>query len=285
MDFWAWFPFSLIATTCFGVSSAFYKMPGVKGHSRHSTAFWLFAAGSVLATIFFYKDLGGADSRTLLLGAAWGIAVGLLTSLQMYGLKHIDTHTLFPVGTTGSLVLTILVGLSVFHESLSLLQGAGIALTILAVYLFLYEKGRFRFQAIMLAVLPAIIMLSVFGKIVQKIAVDGGGLGLFIAGGYISAAVISLFMFIAMEGKRFRNELFSNAAWWGMGNGTLGFFGTWTIMLALERGPFTLITSIHSMYIFVAALVAHYFFRETLRRKTVGLIALSVVAVVLMRMH
>ena len=285
MHFWAWFPFSLVSLLCFGFSSAFAKMPGVKGHSRHANIFWQYVAGSVLAIAFFWSRWGEIDTRTLLLGALWGSCIAILNMFQMYGLTHIDTHTLFPVGTTGSLIVTILAGLSFFNESLSWQQAAGIGLTVFAVYSFLYQRGSFRFQRIMLAVLPVIILLSAFGKIVQKIGVDEGDIGVFLIVGYGSGAAVALLIMFFVEGRRVKDEIFSSAMRWGILNGALGFAGSWAIMTALERGPFTLITSIHSMYIFAAALIAHFFLGEQLRRKTVGLIALSIVAVVLMRMH
>lgn len=285
MNFWSWFPYSLTAVCLFGVSTALYKLPSVKGYSRSSTTFWILLSSFVLAFLFFHQQISGISGKTILLSILWGVGFTTITLLQMYALSHVDTNTLFPITTTLSLVVTVIVGLFMFHDSLSFWQGIGILVAILSVYLFLYKKGKFQYVPLVLLLLSSITFISAFNKIIQKLAADTVDIHAFQFYQYIFGTIFALLVVLVTKKTSLRKLLFSGSMVWGIINGILGFFGGWALLVALTKGPFTLITTIHSMYIFVTALFGFVVFREKIDRKKWILIGLSVVAVMLMKLH
>lgn len=285
MDFWSWFPFSLISVFCLGASVALYRIPSVKGHSQIANTFWLLVGSGILSFVFFFGRLSDFSSQAMIFGGIWGISFAVLTMLQMYALNHVDTNTLFPVSTTASLTITVLSGILIFSESLSFWQGLGVLLAIFSVYSFLYKKGKFQFVSAVIFLLPSIVFISAFSKIIQKLAVDSVNIYSFQVFEYAFGILAAFLIFIFWDRKEFKKELFSGALPWGLLSGVFGFFGGWALIIALTKGPFTLITSVHSMYIFVTASIGYLFFKEDLNRKKLILIIVSVIAVILMRFH
>lgn len=283
MDSTSWLPLSLLATLLFGISAAFYKLPSKNGYGKIATTFWLMAGATLLSVVFFHSHLGSLDPRTLILSMLWGISFATMIMLQMYALSKMETNALFPVTTTLSLVLTVGVGLVIFAERLSELQIIGVLLAIVSIYFFAHQRGRVRFSHPILFVGASIALTSSLGKIVQKIAADGVNIFTFQIYQYTFAAVFVLAVYLIANRGNYK-DLFSRAMPWGLLNSTLSFFGGWAILVALTRGPFTLITSIHSTYILVTALIGWLFLDENLNAKKTFLICLAIVAVVLMRM-
>ena len=137
----SWFPFSILATICFGVAMAFYKLPSAKNQSRYAVSFWQLFFNLALSLVFFYKFIPLTNMSTVLYGSAWGLSFLLLSLLQMKALKDIDTNMLFPITTSLSLVVTVLFGVFFFKDYISLIQIIGMILVVIAVSLFSY-KGK-----------------------------------------------------------------------------------------------------------------------------------------------
>lgn len=280
----SWFPFSLAAVVLFGVAMAFYKFPSVKNHSSFATTFWTLLVSAVLAFSFFFSYLSFTTSGMLLLALLWGISFPSIMLLQMYALKHVDTNVLFPVTTATSLVVTVLIGIFSFQEYITAVQGIGIFLTVLAVSLFLYKGGKLQFTPVVLWVGTSIILISAFNKIVQKIVADGYDIHAFQIYQYLFALITALIILFIAHKKDWRREIFSGAAKIGSLIGVFSFFGGYSLFLALAKGPFPLITAVHSLYIFVTAFTAYFIFREKLTVRKILLIALAIIAMLLIRL-
>ena len=65
--------------------------------------------------------------------------------------------------------------------------------------------------------------------------------------------------------------------------GILSFFGGYALYLALTKGPFPLITSIHSLYILITALTAYVLFNEKLTPRKIVLLLFAIIAIILIR--
>ena len=280
----SWFPFSLAAVVLFGVSMAFYKFPSVKKYSKFATTFWTLLVSVVLAFIFFFSYLPLTTSGMLWLAFLWGISFPSIMLLQMYALEHVDTNVLFPVTTTASLVVTVLVGIFAFGEYVTLLQGIGISLAVATVFLFLYKGGTLQFASLVLSVGSAIIFVSAFNKVLQKIVADSFDIHAFQIYQYLFATLISAAILFLAHRKNWKQELFSGAIKIGSIIGVFGFLGGYALFIALTKGPFPLVTAIHSLYIFVTALAAYLIFKEELTARKMLLIALAVAAVLLIRL-
>lgn len=279
----SWFPFSIVATLLLGAAMAFYKLPSERNHNRFVTTFWSLLIPAVLAFAFFHSYLSLSTSPMIWTALAWGISFTGIMLLQMYALTHVDTNVLFPITTTASLIITVLVGIFFFGEHTTLLQTIGIVLAAATVFSFLYKKGKFQYSALLVSVGSSIILISAFNKILQKIVAENFDIHAFQVYQYLFAAAFSLLLYIVLHRGDWRSHIFSG----GLGTGSLIgffiFFGGYAFLVALTKGPFPLITSVHSLYILVTALVAYFLFRERLTTRKVLLLFLAVAAVVLIR--
>ncbi len=279
-----WFPFSIVSVVLFGVAMALYKLPSAKTQSKAATAFWMLASSTVLSAIVFYQYLAIPNASTIWFALAWGIGFALISILQMYALGHVDTNSLFPITTTISLVGSVLLGLFLFSDSLSLVQIAGIVVGIVTVYLFLYKGGNLQYSKGVVVIGSSIIVLSVFNKIVQKFAADSVNIQNYQVWQYLFGTLCALVIFFIYNRREWRGQLFSGAIKTGLLISIPSFLGGWALLVALTKGPFSLITALHSMYIFVTALTAHLLFKESFTIRKVLLICLAIGAILLIRL-
>ncbi len=279
-----WFPFSILATILFGVAMAFYKFPAAKAYSRSLTAFGALFVPAILSLIFFYSYLPLTTSGMLWLALLWGISFPIIMLLQMYALNHVDTNVLFPITSTTSLMITVLIGIFAFGERVTFIQGLGIALAIFTVFQFIYRRGKLQFKPLMFGVGSGIIFLSAFNKVLQKIVADNIDIHAFQIYQYIFATIVMFFIILIEHRKKWKLSLFFGALKIGVPIGIFSFFGGYSLYLALTKGLFSLIISIHSLYIFVTALTAYFLFHEKITIKKIFLIMLAVISIIFMRM-
>ena len=279
----SWFPYSVTATILFGIAMAFYKLPYARNINRFATTFWLLFISLILSLIFFNKYLIFTNTLTILFGLLWGASFTGLVLLQMYALSHVETNTLFPITTIASLLITILIAVFYFGDKLSYLQLIGLILIIFTISFFLYKKGRLQYPRYVILIGFIIIFISAFNKILQKFAADWVNIQAFQVFQYIFASIISLLILIISNRKELYKNLVSKSFKVGSLIGIFSFFGGYLYLIALTKGPFSLITSIHSSYIFITALTGLVLFKEELTIKKVLLIILAIIATLLIR--
>jgi drug/metabolite transporter (DMT)-like permease len=274
----------MLAVALFGFSTAFYKLPTLKDQNKPATTFWMLLFSEVFALVFFWNYITVVSPQSFIFAALWGTSFALITMLQIYALEHLDTNVLFPVTTTLSLVVSVLLGIILFNETLSLAQYGGIALAIVAIYLFLYKKGEVQYSRLILGVGAIIIFLSVFNKIVQKYAADVVEIHSYMIWQYLFGTVFALLVVLILNKRNWKKVVFSGSFYSGLIISIPAFFGGWAILVALTKGPFSLITALHSMYIFVSALVGYFIFKEKLTKKKILLIFLALISILIIRL-
>jgi drug/metabolite transporter (DMT)-like permease len=279
----SWFPFSLIATLLFGVAMAFYKLPSAKNHNLFAATFWSLAIPTILAFIFFHSYLSLGTPAMIWTALLWGITFTCIVLLQMYALRHIDTNVLFPITTTASLIVTVLIGIFFFNEHISTLQTFGVILAVITIFYFLYKGGNMRYSRLLTGVGSGIIFISAFNKILQKIVADKFDIHVFQIYQYLFAAIFALLIYLVLHRRDWKTHIFSGGLGIGSLIGVFSFFGGYALYIALTKGSFPLITSIHSLYILITALTAYFLFREQLTIKKIFLLLLAIVAVILIR--
>lgn len=279
----SWFWFSISATIFFGISMVFYKTPSFNGHSRSATSFWSFFVPFLLSLIFFFKYLPNTSSGMLILALLWGFSFACLVSFQMYALSHVDTNVLFPINTTASLVFSVLLGLLIFGGSLSILQVIGILLVILIVFCFVYKKGKFQYSPLVLKLFSAMLVFGVFNKLLQKFVADSFDIHAYLIYQYMFAVIFSLIIFFFLEKGDWKKLFTIASAKNGFLIGIFSFLGGYALLIALAKGPFALITSIHSLYIIITAILASFLFKEKLTLLKIILILLAILAIILIK--
>jgi drug/metabolite transporter (DMT)-like permease len=279
----SWFPFSLLATLLFGIGMTFYKLPSAKQQNKFVATFWSLLIPTILAVIFFHTYIPLTTPAMLWVAATWGVFFACIVLLQMYALDHVDTNVLFPLTTTASLVITVLIGIFFFNEHVTLLQLLGIVLAIISIFLFLYKGGKLRYSWLLVSIGSGIILLSSFNKVLQKVVARNFDIHAFQIYQYLFASLFSFLVYIIIHRHDWKSHIFSGGMRIGGLIGIFSFFGGFSLYLALERGPFSLITSIHSLYVLITALTAYFLFKEKLTCKKILLLLLAIIAIILIR--
>lgn len=278
-----WFFFAALSAALFGISVALFKLPSTKKQSVTITTFWSMLFSSILAAIFFGNSIFQVNADIILLAIFWGVNFSIMSSLQMYALRYMDSNVLFSITTTLSLIISVFLGLLFFLENISLTQVLGVTLAIIFIYLFLSKKEGFEFSPYILAVGFGIILMSVFNKVIQKLAADDLNVEAYITCQYFSATLFAFILYIIYNRKNFVKSFLGSSMKSGFYIGVPGFFGGWVLMVALMKGPFSLIIAINSAYIFIVALIGHLFFKEKLTRMKWIFLIMVGFSVVLMR--
>ncbi|MFH0806178.1 MAG: DMT family transporter [Candidatus Brennerbacteria bacterium] len=280
----SWFPFSVAATLLFGVGMTFYKLPAARNHNRFVATFWSLMIPAALALIFFHSYLPQSTPAMAWTAALWGVSFTCIVLLQMYALSHVDTNVLFPITTVMSLVITVFVGIFFFGEHTTLIQTLGIILATVTIFLFIYKKGKLQYSPLLIGVGSGIVFLSSFNKVLQKIVAEGFDIHAFQIYQYSAAAAFALLIYLAVHRRDWNAHIFSGGFGIGSLIGVFSFFGGYSLYLALTKGSFPLITSIHSLYVLITALTAYFLFHETLTKKKVLLLLMAVVSVIMIRL-
>jgi len=279
----SWFPFSVLATLLFGVAMAFYKLPSVKNHDRFVTTVWSLVIPAALAFLFFHSSLPLSTPAMIWTALLWGVTFTCITLLQMYVLSHVDTNALFPITTTASLIIVVLVGIFFFREHATALQTFGTILAIATIFSFLYEGGKMQYSRLLIGVGCGIVFISAFNKIIQKIVAENFDIRAFQIYQYLFAAIFSLLLYVIIHRRDWKDHVFSGGLGIGSVIGIFSFFGGYSLYIALTRGPLPLVTSVHSLYILITALTAYFLFREQLTTKKIFLLFSAIISVVLIR--
>jgi len=238
----------------------------------------------LFAFILFFSHFNLISWNVFLYASLWGSSYALLTLLQMHALHYVETNTLFPITSVSALTVSVIAGYFLFGDILSYLQILGILLVILTVFLFVYKSSKIKWSKYVLLFGLGIIFFSTFNKIIQKFGVDTGDIyNLQIYQYFIGLLLVGILMFI-FERKKYNLEKFKLSIKSGFLIGSFAFFGGFALLIALSKGPFSLITSIHSLYILITAIIAFFMFNEELTLKKILLICLAIIAVLLMRL-
>jgi drug/metabolite transporter (DMT)-like permease len=241
----------------------------------------------LFAFIFLHKYIS-FDSKAILFSVLWGVGFSLLNITQMSALKHTDTSNLFPLTSLSSNVLVVLIGLTFFKDNISLLQAIGVFLAIALVFFSNNTKnifGRIDFNNLFLRLFLTIVLLSTFNKFIQKFGAINTNVYNFIFWELIFALISSIILMILFEKKaKIKSDLLSlKVLLWAFIFGGLNFISTATITKALSTGPFSVVYTINSFYVFITAIVAWVLFGENLTRKKVIFLFISVLIIILIK--
>ena len=284
MENLSWFPFSILATTLLGVTMAFYKLPSAQNHSKSATAFWAFFTSAILSLLFFFSYIPLTSKKMIIIALLWGGGYALLVLLQMYALNHIDTNALFPVTASGGLVATAGIGVFIFNEYLTLPQVFGIFLAVITIFLFMYKGKKIQYTPLIILVGTGIIFISTFNKTLHKVAADGFDIHSFQIYQYAFAALAALLLSFVFHRRDLKKHIFSKSMKAGALIGVFAFGGGYAWLIALTKGPFPLVASVHSLYIFITAITGYFLFKEQISKRKALLLILAIISILFIRL-
>src|SRR3989338_5242986 len=281
-----WFSYSIIGALCFGVSMALYKWPAHdKAIDTNALNTWRNIVQLLLALLFFYGSFTILLGDTILIALLRGGLYTTLTLLQMYALTKVETNTLYPITSTFSLLVVIVVGISFFHDAISMLQLLGMLLAVVAIYCFSYRSGKWKWGKKESYIGIAIVVFSAISNIVHKLAADMGDIYNFQIWLYVFIFATGLIpLFIQHKKETFGKMWHRKSFLAGVAIAIFSFLGAYALLVALTKGPLSLVQTTNSAYLFVAVPFAAFLFKESLTAKKVLLILLAFVAIAIIRL-
>ncbi len=263
------------------------KMPAARNQNRFVMAFWSVGMPFILSLVVFWSHISAIRSRLVLIAVIWALFFSIVRILYIQAFHFADTNVVTPVTNTINIILTVASGLLIFGDKLTMVEFIGILLAFVTLSLFAFGKHSFGFSRNLLILMPVIAICSVSYKIFQKIGVDSGDLYAFqiLQFGFASFFLFLLFAFFH------RNEI---ASWHshlkgpgilsGCMMGVLSFFGGIAYNISLDRGSFTLVNAIHSMYLPITIFAGYILFKETFTKRKAFLLVLALGSIVLIRL-
>jgi len=190
-----WFLLAMISVVMFGTQSFLYKTSIEKRCNKFIVMFSFMATTMVLALVLFAVQ--GFNivnvSLTILLGFLFGLSFFLKTIGQLKALDYLPTSKVFPI-TSMNVIVTVILALILFDETLGVVRIIGIATMILTAILIHqdlkvgkgYSIGKVGFVIALLAIIPASSM-----GIINKYAALNTSLFFFIAINYFFSVALS----------------------------------------------------------------------------------------------
>ncbi|MEI6400181.1 MAG: EamA family transporter [bacterium] len=263
-------------------------MPSFKGYSSFLSTFWtnLFSALFVLSALFLFNknDLLNGISTVSWYAIIWGGFFAINMVLQKILLQNIETNSLYPVTSSIGSIVTVLIGITVLSEHISIVQTLGISIILISVFLYTRKSGSFPLDQRTILLSLGIIASSTASKYIQKMGADHDSVTHFMIWQYLGAALLGLCIAYIFEKGKFK-EVTQLSKYW-KGSVLIGFFsvlGGYAIFKALSFGPLSGVYAIHPAYTFVAGIFGFIFFKEKLTKKKMILAFLSVVGIILLK--
>ncbi|MFZ2205638.1 MAG: DMT family transporter [Minisyncoccia bacterium] len=282
-----WLPYSIASTILLGISMSLYKMPSFKGYSSFFSTFWtnIFSAFFVLLSLIIFGQsyLSGLLSISWY-AIIWGGFFAINMVLQKILLHSVETNSAYPVTSSIGSIVTVLIGITVLSEHVSLVQALGVIIILLSVFLFTRKSGSFPLDQKTILLSLGIIASSTASKYVQKLGAVNDSVTHFMLWQYLGAAIFAIFIAYIFEKRKFK-EITHLGKYW-KGSALIGLFsvlGGYAIFKALSIGPLSGVYAIHPAYTFIAAIFGFVFFKEKLTKKKIILALISIVGIILLK--
>jgi drug/metabolite transporter (DMT)-like permease len=283
-----WFTFALAALLLMGIQRFFYKVAAEKSCDTNLTTLSFMATVTVIsAAVFFLGDAAVPDLPFLLLiGLANSLAFLLATVTHMEALKTLPARIAYPLIRLDA-VLVVVISFLFFHEQVSGSQQIGLVLALAAVLVIARERGGDGKTAWNssrgLLFVAAAILAGAGAAISSRYAALATNKVAFMA---VSYGLSTLFAAgLGVPARRRGQEVAGRATALRIGctMGILNVVGYYSYLVALSRGPLSLVTVITSMHFVVAVVLSIILYRE--RPTFLGIcgIVLTIVSLVLLR--
>jgi drug/metabolite transporter (DMT)-like permease len=280
-----WLTYSILATIFLGFSMVFYKLPSYKNYSSFISTIATNALSTIFVVIILWISTGSVDIHTISwYGLAWGATFCVSMVLYKKLLNGRDTGIIFPAVSSVGNAVTVLVGIIVLSERISLIQTLGILTIFLSIYFFQKKDGKLTFNKEALILALGIIIFSTTQKFIQKLGAEHETVQHFMTYQYLGATLFALFLTSIFERGKLK-ELFALRKYL-KGAILISLFsvlGGYMIFKALSLAPLSQVYAIHPMYTLVSAMLGVWLFKEKVTSRKVLLIFLSIAGVILLR--
>ncbi len=282
----SWFPYSIAATILLGIAISLYKIPSFKGYSIFISTIWtnIFCVLFVVFGLFVFNHtaLGGFFDVSWY-AIAWGGFFAINMVLQKILVSRVETNSAYPVTSSLGSVVTILVGLTLLSESVSLIQTVGIVIILISVFIYTRKDGSFPLDQNTVLLAVGIITSSTITKYLQKLGAITDSISQFMIWQYVGAIIFGSIIAYVFDSDKLREVAHIKKYWKGpMLIAGFTVLGSWMLLKALALGPLSAVFAVHPAYTFVAGIVGYVLFKEKLTTKKILLAILCVLGITLL---
>jgi len=283
----SWFVYSLAAFFLMGLQGFLYKVAAERRCDTARTTFVFMATVAVLSFIFWAylrEPIGNLTILTIL------VFVNSLTFLAatmsfIEALKFVPATTAYSVARLNLVILTIF-SFVWFHDRLSMHQISGIVIALAAMLILTkgMNQGEARQEHFKkgFAFLMISLFTSAIAAISSKYAAMYVGKLSFLAFVYSIAALSSAALFKKPNINAPQSDKAVATVTIGLAMGILNFFGYYAFLMALSKGPLSLVASITGMHFVVSVLLSILIYRERLTSARVVGFFLTILSIVLL---
>ncbi|HHO75612.1 MAG TPA: EamA family transporter [Deltaproteobacteria bacterium] len=283
----SWYVLAVAALVLFGVERFLYKVSAERRCNTAWTTFSFMATVAIISTtLFFLSDRHIPDPGFLVVVSLINSASFFIGTIsQIEALKCIPTNIAYPIIRLNT-ILVVLFSVIYFKDHLSATQLGGIIIAFCVVLWMTsqgFEGGNASRQVTKGLVLTGIALFSgAVAAISSKFAaVHTNTLG-FIALSYIMGSIFSMLSRKGLHSNA-ENSNIKDAMIIGMAMGLVNLGGFYCFLSALRTGPLSIIISVVGMHFIVAIALSSFVYNERVSLTRGAGIALTVVALVLMR--
>ena len=284
-----WFTYTLLSLSFFGIAYTLFKLPAMQNQNRFASTFWVntFITLIIVVSALFFSphSFEVINAKVMFLGLLWGMFFSLNMFFQMSALKKMGASTLFPIASSLSSILVVLIGFLFLSESISLSKILGIIVVLLSVYFFTRKNKEIILDSELIGYFSGILITSILVKYFQKVVID------FVQDPvttvmveYLGAGIFALIFGYIFYKNTFTKSLKSrNEIRGGLIISVPLLLGGFFIIQALKIGELSQIFSVHPAYVVVVALLASLFFKEKITWKKILIIFVIIVGVILIK--
>lgn len=282
----SWYALSVIAMGLMGTQRFLYKVSAEKGCPTAWTTFFMMAMVSALSGLFLLKGGPTVDPGFLWLIAFINSAsFALGTMSHMEALKRVPASVAYPIIRLNTAVV-ILFSMIALGERITGWQALGMVVA-LAVIVTLTRETSAKTPAPDrpthgMAFVFVSMLCGAIASISSKFAALQTNKLAFMAVSYLIGTMFAL----SLAKKPKGDDRWKGIKWAfiiGLTMGVINFFGFYLFLMALSRGPLSVVVTITGMHFVIAVLLSAWIYSEKMTRpRALGLI-LTILSVVLMK--
>jgi drug/metabolite transporter (DMT)-like permease len=283
----SWFIYSLAAFFLMGIQGFLYKVAAEKRCDTARTTFIFMATVAVLSFIFwaYLREPMGNLATLTILAIVNSLTFLAATMSFIEALKFVSATTAYSVARLNLVILTIF-SFVWFHDRPSMHQISGIVIALAAMIILTKGMNQGETKQEHFKKGFAFLMISLFtsaiAAISSKYAAMYVGKLSFLAFVYTIAALSSMALFKKPDINAPQRHKAVTTVTVGLAMGILNFFGYYAFLMALSKGPLSLVASITGMHFVVSVLLSILIYREKLTSARVVGFFLTILSIILL---
>jgi drug/metabolite transporter (DMT)-like permease len=281
----SWFFVALLALLLMGIQRFFYKVAAERKYPTEWVTFSFMATVTLLSagTYFFQQHHESNVGFLFVVAFINSVAFLVATVSHIEALKYIPANIAYSIIRLNVVVVAVF-SILYFKEQISLHQGLGLIVAIVAMILLTTQMGTDTTKGKQHRRGTVFILLALLGGATASVSSKFAAIHVdklaFMALSYLMGMIGSLGITKALSYEKARKKR-SAALGLGVIMGGFNFAGFYAFLYALERGPLSLIAAIVGMHFVIAIVLSKVIYHEKI--KPVGLvgIVLTVISIIL----